>query len=113
MKHLLICFILVGCTSTTGVMQLGKDTYTLSSEAHGTGSISGNDIKAKQSALSEANAYCLKLGKVINVKNTNMSSTGFGSTSELIFQCLDNDDPSYARPEYRREPAIKIENGAK
>jgi uncharacterized lipoprotein YmbA len=107
---LMTVFILViaGCSSTSGVLQMGPDTYTLSVGASGTGSISGNDARAKKDALVEANQFCSSKGKQILVQNSNMKSTIAGSTSELIFQCIDNTDTN--RPVYRKEPNLIIEN---
>jgi len=36
---------LTACATSSGVSQLGKDTYTLSSGVAGSGSVSGNDTK--------------------------------------------------------------------
>lgn len=102
-------FLLVyGCSSTTGVLQMGPDTYTLSVGTSGTGSISGNNAKAKKDALVEANDYCSRKGKQILVQNSNMNSTMAGSTSELIFQCIDSSETT--KPIYRKEPNVVIEN---
>lgn len=83
---------------------MGKDTYTLSVGVAGTGSVSGNNTSAKRKALSEANQYCAKMGKQILVKNTSLNSTMAGSTSDLIFQCLDAHDPEFGvKPEYKND----------
>ena len=91
-----------GCATETGVQPMGKDTYTLSVGVAGTGSVSGNNTSAKRKALSEANQYCAKMGKQILVKNTSLNSTMAGSTSELVFQCLDEHDPEFGlKPDYK------------
>lgn len=107
---LLIIFtpILSSCASSSGVLPLGPDTYTISAGGVLTGSISGNDTKAKQKALKEANQFCSKKGKYILVTNINMQSTGFGSTSDITFKCLNKDDPEYKRPRYEKAPDIKV-----
>ena len=106
-----IAFFLSGCISSSGVLQLGPDTYTISAGTAGTGSISGNDTGAKRKALTEANSFCAKKGKQILVQNTGMKSTVYGSTNDIVFQCLDASDPALKiRPEYQKEPDIKIEN---
>ena len=103
--------LMCGCATKSGVLQMGPNTYTLSSGVSGTGSVSGNDTRAKREALTEANAYCASKGKVILVQNTQMSSTLAGSTSDLVFQCLDENDPAAkVLPVYRKEPNIVIEN---
>lgn len=90
---------------------MGPDTYTLSVGVAGTGTISGNDMMAKRQAFTEANAYCASQGKQILVKNIGRSSTMYGSTSDIIFQCLGANDPALrTRPEYSKEPDVVIEN---
>jgi hypothetical protein len=103
-RHLVAIAVLItgGCASRTGVLQMGKDTYTLSVGVAGTGSVSGNNTSAKRQALTEANQYCVKMGKQILVKNTSLNSTMAGSTSELVFQCLGEHDPQFdLKPEYK------------
>ena len=103
--------LMYGCATKSGVLQMAPNTYTLSVGVAGTGSVSGNDTMAKRDALTEANAYCASKGKVILVQNTTMSSTLAGSTSDLVFQCLDENDPNAkVSPVYRKEPNIVIEN---
>ena len=104
-------WLLVACASSSGVLQMGPDTYTVSVGVSATGSISGNDARAKKKALTEANEFCSKKGKQILVQNTGMSSTGHGSTSEVIFQCLESSDPAMqVRPQYQKAPDVKIES---
>ncbi len=113
MRYIPILFlipIISSCASSSGVFQVGPDTYTISTGGVLTGSISGNRTKAKRKGLEEANLFCSKMEKYILVSNTSMQSTGFGSTSDIIFKCLDKDDPEYKRPNYEKEADIKIEN---
>ena len=98
------------CTTSSGVMQMGPDTYTISSGGALTGTTSGNDIKSKRKAYADANAFCASLGKQILVENTNTQTTGFGSTSDLIFKCLSTEDYQYQRPQYQKTPDVVIEN---
>ena len=108
---LIIAVFLTACATSSGVSQLGKDTYTLSAGVAGTGSVSGNDTKAKKDALTQSNAFCLSKGKEILVQNIGTNSTYAGSTTEVIFQCLNaSDAASNEKPLYRREPSIIIEN---
>ena len=108
---LLCCVSLISCATSSGVSQLGKDTYTLSAGVSATGSVSGNDTKAKREALAEANAFCQGKGKEIHVQNIGTNSTYAGSTTEVIFQCLTSSEvANTAKPMYRRDPNIVIEN---
>lgn len=103
--------LLSACASSSGVSQLAKDTYTLSAGVAGTGSVSGNDTKAKREALAEANTFCTNKGKEIQVQNIGTNSTYAGSTVEIIFQCLSSAEAaSTEKPVYKREPNLIIEN---
>ena len=103
--------LLGACATSSGVSQLGKDTYTLSSGVVGAGSVSGNDTKAKREALAEANGFCKSKGKEIQVQNIGTNSTYAGSTTEIIFECLTSSEMGNAeKPMYRREPNVIIEN---
>ena len=62
-QYSILFLILTACASNTGVLQLAPNTYTLSDGVAGTGSISGNDTKAKREALMQANEYCGSKGK--------------------------------------------------
>jgi len=83
----------------------------LSAGVAGTGSVSGNDTKAKREALAEANTFCTNKGKEIQVQNIGTNSTYAGSTVEIIFQCLNSAEAaSTEKPVYKREPNLIIEN---
>jgi len=77
----------------------------------GTGSISGNDTAARRKALADANNFCAGKGQQILVQNIGAKSTMYGSTSDIIFQCLSPGDPGLqAAPEYRKEADVLIED---
>jgi hypothetical protein len=106
----LLALILMGCASNTGVLQLAPNTYTVSVGVAGTGSVSGNDTKAKRNALIQANEYCSGKNKQILVENIKMNSTYAGSTSDLIFKCLtDEESKSQQNTQYRKDADIIIE----
>ncbi len=111
-KLLLLTFLLItGCVSNSGVLPMGKDTYTLSVGASGYGSVSSNNVSSRKEALTQANQYCSSKNKETLIKNIQPNSTYAGSTYELIFQCLDANDPAFnIRPEYRKEADVVIEN---
>jgi hypothetical protein len=99
----------VSCASPSKVVPCGKDTYMLAmDDIWGGNSPSGLQIKAAE----KANDYCASMGKVIQIRNA--SSTGAwgwtATSSNLIFSCLDANDPENTRPILRKEPDIVIEN---
>ena len=99
----LIC--LNGCTSS-GVMQIGPDTYTIATS---------NEISpawAKKSALKDAEEYCQSNGKYVMPMQTrtasHVDSVGDNiATYDFTFRCLASNDPDLTRPELR-DPTTNI-----
>jgi hypothetical protein len=93
-----------GCVSTSEIVPAGKEGYMISGAANG-GAVSGQSIIA---ATMQANEYCAKQGKVMQIRNTNNGgSAGWGGEhSNLIFSCLAVDDPEYARPNLRKDNGV-------
>lgn len=112
MKKILIpaiiaTLIISGCTSTSEVLKIGKDTYTVSSTVRGFHS----HADAKEMTLKRATEYCASMSKEIAVTNT-ASSGAAGWTplgSDVIFRCLDSKDSDYQRPNFQSEPTTKIQ----
>jgi hypothetical protein len=83
-------------TKSTGVLPLGPDTFSvLVYTSRGTGSVPA----ARVQAIDEAEKYCASLSKKMLVKQ---AQDGPGHRSELIFQCLNENDPEYKRPDYEK-----------
>jgi hypothetical protein len=68
--------IVAGCTSSSGVLKVAPDTYTVSAS-------SPTGIEARKIALTEANEYCSKLGREIVVTNEKVSSPSI----DITFRC--------------------------
>jgi hypothetical protein len=83
--------LLQACVSTSEVVPAGKDSYMIVGSANG-GPVAGKSIIA---ATKQANAYCEQQGKVMEIRNTSAAGiAGFGGEhSNLIFSCLDPNDP--------------------
>lgn len=88
--------VLSGCTTSTGVLPAGPDTYTLTERA---APILGGSDKAEQSALAKANKFCAdqgrqfvpgNMGQAASVSNANRTNTGYVVT----FKCLLPNDPA-------------------
>lgn len=89
---------LAGCASS-GVQPVGKDTFTVSVRAPFSG-----PARAKGDALEQANAFCAKKGKQIQLvsqkSNECMLHGGCGE-AEIVFMCLDASDPRFGKaPEH-------------
>jgi len=101
--------LLLGCTTTTGVVPIGKDTYMVSGSGKSPGGYSGSDVKA--AAFKEATAYCAGLGKHLQILHTDQRDMSFGknATAELQFMCLDSSDTELTRPRLTKEADQVIE----
>ena len=89
-----------GCSTTSGVVPYGKDLFILNmADYWGVFSPSTLQIKAAE----EANAYCARFGKVMQVRDF----TGNGipiftvTSSSLIFSCILGTPPDYV-PEMKQ-----------
>lgn len=105
---MLVLAMLTGCvTVPSNVIPIGKDTYQLSMTGVGFATQANTNIKA----LKAANAYCDKLGKHLVFQHSSESGVyGFSPRQDnLVFLCLDANDPAYTRPEVRRDPAVIVQ----
>jgi hypothetical protein len=84
---LFVSLTFFGCAGVTDVVSTGPDTYMIAS--HGTmGWSSGPAQKAQ--AFTQANEYCKKIGKTLQVISSKDSGNGgFGviSSGEVTFKC--------------------------
>jgi hypothetical protein len=107
-KYLICALIVTGCAATTSeIVPAGKDSYLV------TGSVAGTRSGEGVAALKAANAYCEKLGKHMQIRR---EETGYSldyRAMNLIFSCLDANDPEYQRPDLRRDPTTIIEDQRK
>lgn len=106
---LFTCLFLISCAQSSGVLKMGPDTYSVSIHA---APARGGEPGAKKLAITEANNYCISLGKEILVTNisTYPSSHFPGGTADVTFLCLAKSDPELQRPVYKKAPDILIEN---
>lgn len=91
---LLLCLVLCSCARNSGVVKIGKDTYSISRQA-ATGFEGGSGLK--DAALLEANEFCVSQGKTLKVLliGGNHPPYIFGNFPkvEVQFMCLDANDP--------------------
>ena len=102
---------LTGCVSTSQVLEMGRDTYSVSATA---GSYS-TAASARQSAFEAGSNKCASLGKRFMFLNESAVPTRMGThtTVNLNFRCLNENDPEYARPNIRQTPDVVIEDQRK
>jgi len=106
-----VAVLLSGCVSTSDVLEMGKDTYSVSATADGYRSASS----ARQSAFEAGKEMCTKQGKRFMFMNESKSRTrmGIDTTVDVTFKCLSEDDPEYTRPRIRQAPDVVIEDQRK
>lgn len=77
-----------GCTSTTGALRSGPDTYSLTTTASpGAGGLAA----AKRSAFEQATAECAKTGKTVSVLTEGSRVPGWNDgmySIDLSFRCV-------------------------
>jgi hypothetical protein len=103
---------LAGCVSMgSDVVPIGRDTYQL--KITSVGFASQSDTNAK--ALRTADGYCNELGKhLVFERNTEADEDRFSShKSNLIFECLDENDPEYVRAKEHAVSLIPSETTAR
>lgn len=116
MKRLAVLAVsvgLAGCVSTEEPVQIGKDTYEISTDASGPGSGLMTRGKLLHRNVKAASAFCARQGKVIDVQHTESSGiAGFTPVSgDMVFHCYAENDPDYKRLQMKHEANVRIENG--
>jgi hypothetical protein len=87
---------LTGCVTVgSDVVPIGKDTYQMSMTGVGFATQANTNIKA----LKRASEYCEKLDKHMTPQHSAESGVyGWSPRQDsLVFRCLDENDPDYAR----------------
>lgn len=100
--------ILGGCVSTSQIMEIGRDTYSVSATADGFRSAAS----ARDDAFSQGAQKCASLGKKFLLTNESTARTrmGIDTTVSVNFRCLAENDPEYARPIIHSVPDVVIED---
>jgi hypothetical protein len=82
-----VLILLAGCTTSSGVLKSGLDTFTINTSASPG---AGGTSTAKKSAYEAANQECVKQAKSINVVNERVSAPSWTDgmhTVDLTFKC--------------------------
>lgn len=89
---------LPSCSTSSGVVPIGQDTYLIS-RSHKSTRGSGTWVKGE--ALQEANEYCEKRGKVMKLVKTverDMKPFRADASAEVYFKALSPSDPELKKP---------------
>ena len=90
---ILITIAISGCSSTSGVIKIGLDTYTIATSASfGKGGIPA----AKRIAYEEAGEQCQKLGN-LEVYTLSEKSNGSSFDKPKTYSCHDLQNPAYTQ----------------
>jgi hypothetical protein len=84
--------VLASCTRSSGVWQVGPDTYTIMTAA---GTLAGGVPEARKIALIQANEYCDQHGTEILVISVSKDTV---TNAEITFRCLAKGDPGLQHP---------------
>jgi hypothetical protein len=101
--------LLAACAQSSGVMEMGPDTYSISVHA---APARGGTSGAKRIALTNANEFCRSQNKRIFVTNISSGASAHfpGGTVDVTFRCLAEDDSGLRRPSYKAAPDAVIEH---
>jgi hypothetical protein len=64
-------------------------------------------------ALKSANAFCDKLGKKMLIRRTDTANSINYASMNLIFSCVNENDPEYQRPDLHKDATTIIEDRRK
>jgi hypothetical protein len=103
-----VCAALGGCTSSSGILPAGPDTYTISERFD---PIWGGGNQAQRDVLTKANDFCTQQGR--QFAPINMGRSGDASGYGVTFKCLLPNDPGVAKFQIQPTPNIIIEQRAR
>ncbi len=111
MKNILLLgmtLAITGCVSTSHVLPMGKDTFSVSATSDGF----RDAASARNSAFKKATEKCAAMGRnfMFVSESTMPTRMNIDTTVTLNFRCLTDNDPQYTRPNIENSPNVIIEN---
>ena len=108
LSSMVVAAALTGCVSTSSVLEVGRDTYSVSATADGFRTAAA----ARQSAYETGRQKCLASGKQFQMVHEQTAATrmGIDTTIDVTFRCLAMNDQDYGRPVIRSAPSTVIED---
>jgi hypothetical protein len=99
-----VCAALGGCTSSTGKLPAGPDTYTISERF---APIPGGGVEAQRDVLTKASDFCVQQGRqfVPVIMGRSGDPIGYGVT----FKCLLPNDPAIGKFQLQQTPNIIVD----
>jgi hypothetical protein len=99
-----VCTALGGCTSSTGILPAGADTYTISERSP---PIFGGGEAAQRDVLTKANDFCAQQGR--QFVPVIMGRSGYPIGYDVTFKCLLPNDPAIAKLQLQQTPNIIVQ----
>jgi hypothetical protein len=90
-------FVVVACTTSTGVMPAGPNSYALTVRVS---PIAGGSMAAQPKALAAAQAYCQTQGREMMLTSSEVVNERQAATPPeygITFRCLLSTDPEFHR----------------
>jgi hypothetical protein len=103
-----VCAALGACTSSTGMLPAGPDTYTISERV---APIFGGGNEAQRDVLTRANEFCAQQGR--QFVPISMGRSGDVAGYGVTFKCLPPNDPAIAKFQIQPTPNIIVEQRAR
>jgi len=97
-----------GCVSTSSVLEVGRDTYSVSATADGLRTAAA----ARESAYEAGRQKCKADGKRLQMVRESSERTrmNIDTTINVTFRCLAESDADYERMDIRSAPTMVIED---
>lgn len=97
-----------GCVSTSTVLEVGRDTYSVSATADGLRTAAA----ARESAYEAGRQKCKAEGKRLQMVHESSERTrmNIDTTITVTFRCLAESDADYERMGIRSSPTMVIED---
>ena len=102
---ILISSLLYGCFGSSGVLPIGQGVYSLTVETPYIVGASGT----KKKAIEEAQAYCVKQGKEVNILQYRGSSPA-QNVFDMTFECLAPGEKSDTQVKPSPDAVIEVHN---
>lgn len=100
---LISLLVLSGCSVSSPIMPVGKDTFMVSSHVGAC-----INCAASITSIKAANEYCAQQGKVIVMRNSNSSTNQYGyeTSNQLTFSCVSQNDSENTRLTLRKDNGV-------
>ena len=102
---MLLILLMSGCVTSSKVLEVGKDTFTVSATADGMSSASS----AREKAFEAARLHCASMGKQFMLVSESVTRTrmNIDTMVTITFRALDRNDPEYTRPKQKLLPYVQ------